>query len=72
MKTGFIHRKYGEFEYLVSPLLEEAGVKHCFTTRLGGVSEEEHLASMKIGNTRGDKEENVVATATVVCVSVTI
>lgn len=67
MKTGFIHKKYGDFEYLVSPLFEDAGVKHCFTTRLGGVSKEEHLASMNIGNTRGDKEENVIENVKIVC-----
>ena len=40
-------------------LLEEIeGIKHCFTTRGGGVSENE-LSSMNLSFTRGDKEENV-------------
>ena len=33
-------------------------VSHCFTTRLGGVSEEE-FQSLNVGYTRGDKEEAV-------------
>lgn len=67
MEIGFIHKKYGDFEYLVSPLLEEAGVKHCFTTRLGGVSEEDHLRSMNLGTSRGDKESNVAENVRIVC-----
>ena len=60
MQSGFVHKKCGDFEYLVSPLFERKGVKHCFTTRLGGVSEEEHLSSMNLGTSRGDREENVI------------
>lgn len=41
-------------------LLEEIeGVKHCFTTRGGGVSENE-LSTMNLSFTRGDKEEAVL------------
>lgn len=41
------------------PVLEETGVvEHCFTTRLGGVSEGIYT-SMNLGFTRGDKEEAV-------------
>lgn len=46
-----------KLEYLVSPLLE--GVPHCFSTRLGGVSEG-YLASLNLGTHRGDKAENVI------------
>ena len=67
MQIGFTHKKCGSFEYLVSPLFEEAGVKHCFTTRLGGVSAEAHLSSMNIGNTRGDKEEFVRENVRIMC-----
>ncbi len=67
MKIGFIHKKCGNFEYLVSPLFEEAGVKHCFTTRLGGVSEEDYLSSMNLGLARGDSEENVVKNVDILC-----
>ena len=46
------------------PALEAVDfVSHCFTTRYGGVSGREagmeHLASMNLGLTRGDREENV-------------
>jgi len=47
--------KIGKLEYLVA---EGIGVPHCFTTRLGGVSEG-HLASMNIGVHRGDVPEHV-------------
>ncbi len=67
MQKGFIHKKYGDFEYLLSPLLKEAGVKHCFTTRLGGVSEEAHLSSMNLGTSRGDKEEYVFENVRIMC-----
>lgn len=41
------------------PILEETGiVEHCFTTRLGGVSEGIY-ASMNVSFTRGDREEAV-------------
>ncbi len=36
------------------------GAPHCFTTRLGGVSTQPHLASMNIGTHRGDQWENVL------------
>ncbi len=56
MNRGFIHKKEGRFEYLLSPLLLNEGVKHCFTTRLGGYSEG-HLSELNLGFCRGDKEE---------------
>lgn len=67
MQIGFVHKKCGDFEYLVSPLFEKEGVKHCFTTRLGGVSEEEHLSSLNLGTSRGDREENVIKNVNIVC-----
>ena len=45
----------GPLEYLAA---EGIAVPHCFTTRLGGVSEG-HLASLNIGVHRGDDPENV-------------
>ncbi len=48
--------KIGTMEYLVA---EGISVSHCFTTRLGGVSEG-YLGSMNIGFNRGDKPENVL------------
>lgn len=46
----------GALSYLTA---DNIAVPHCFTTRLGGVSEG-HLASMNIGIHRGDKPENVM------------
>lgn len=44
--------------YMTFDLLEKAGVKHGFSTRLGGVSEGVY-ESLNLGFNRGDKDENV-------------
>ena len=47
------------FPYLYYPLLEETGmVNHCFTTRMGGVSQG-IFASLNLSFSRGDERENV-------------
>ncbi len=56
MGSGFIHEKKGTFEYLLSPILNEAGVLHFITTRLGGCSVG-HLSELNLGLGRGDSEE---------------
>lgn len=49
----------GEFSYLYYPLLEQTGiVKHCFTTRLGGVSKG-IFESLNLSFNRGDEREAV-------------
>lgn len=49
----------GEVEYLTFPLLEKTGlVRHLFSTRLGGVSED-IWTSMNLSYSRGDKKEAV-------------
>ena len=48
--------KQGDLEYLSA---DNIGVKHCFTTRLGGVSPG-ILDSLNLGANRGDDFENVV------------
>ena len=50
-----ITKQVGKLEYLVA---EGITVPHCFTTRLGGVSEG-YLSSLNIGMQRGDDPENV-------------
>ena len=50
-----ITKKQGKLEYLVA---EGITVPHCFTTRLGGVSEG-YLSSLNIGLHRGDDPKNV-------------
>lgn len=52
-------REVRGFPMLVYPLLEQTGmVKHCFTTRQGGVSEG-IFESLNLSFTRGDKKEAV-------------
>lgn len=52
-----ITKKQGQLEYLVA---EGITASHCFTTRLGGVSEG-YLSSLNIGMHRGDDPKNVEA-----------
>ncbi len=58
MQIGFVHKRKGDFHYLQSPLLCEAGVLHCFTTKCGGFSKD-HLESLNLGLGRGDLRENL-------------
>ena len=51
-----ILKNKGSFSYLEA---EGIRVSHCFTTRLGGVSQG-FLSSMNIGTSRGDSRENVL------------
>ena len=51
-----ILKTQGELKYFAA---EGIPVPHCFTTRLGGVSEGS-LSSMNIGTSRGDSRENVL------------
>ena len=50
-----ITKQVGTLEYLTA---EGISAPHCFTTRLGGVSEG-YLSSLNLGYHRGDREENV-------------
>ena len=49
-------QKNGQLEYLTA---EGIAAPHCFTTRLGGVSQG-HLQSLNISTSRGDAPENVL------------
>lgn len=51
-----ISNKKGQLEYLTA---EGIGARHCFTTRMGGVSTG-YLESLNIGTSRGDNPENVL------------
>lgn len=67
MSTGFSHRFAGELEYLVIPQFEAAGgVKHCFSTRLGGVSAG-GCGSLNLGFNRGESRETVMENYRRVC-----
>lgn len=54
----FVRTENGELVYFRSDNIE---VPHLFTTRRGGVSTQPHLASLNVGDNRGDSEENVTA-----------
>ena len=56
-KNCNINQKNGVV-YITFPLLEKYGVKHGFSTRIGGVSEGRYK-SMNLSYTNGDKIENV-------------
>ena len=51
-----ISQKVGQLEYLTA---EGITAPHCFTTRLGGVSQG-HLESLNLSTSQGDTQENVV------------
>ena len=51
----FAEMSYKELMYMKAPTIPYT---HCFTSRLGGVSEG-CLESLNLGENRGDKEENV-------------
>jgi hypothetical protein len=53
-----LDKTLGGVPFQISPQLEKAGVKHGFTTRLGGVSEGIY-ASLNLGVNRGDDPERV-------------
>lgn len=60
MQYGFERNEAGRLVYYTIPAFERTGlVRHCFTTRLGGVSEGE-AASLNLGFQRRDKRENVL------------
>lgn len=57
-KNMTLHERQG-IAYLTFPLLEQFGfVRHAFSTRIGGVSQNEY-ASMNLNFGRGDPDENV-------------
>ncbi len=67
MKTGFQLVTKGDLEYLTIPSFEETGlVKHCFTTRHGGVSTGE-AASLNLSFKRKDTSENVHKNFEIIC-----
>lgn len=59
MLGNTIVNKKDTVTYLTFPLFEEAGLKHGFSTRLGGVSKGD-LATMNLSFTRGDDPEDVM------------
>lgn len=59
MPTGFKHNTKNNIEYLTIPMFEKSRtVRHCFSTRVGGVSKD-GLSTLNLGFTRGDEPENV-------------
>jgi uncharacterized protein, YfiH family len=59
-KEETLQIRMGDTPFLYYPRLTETNlVKHCFTTKLGGVSKG-YYTSMNLSFTRGDKEEDVM------------
>lgn len=70
-KTVNINR-LGEIVYITFPKLEKTGMlRHCFTTRLGGVSKG-CFSSMNMSFSRGDSRENVKTNYERICGAVGI
>lgn len=59
MLGNTVENKKGEVTYLTFPLFEKAGLKHGFSTRLGGVSKG-NCATMNLSFTRGDDPADVM------------
>ena len=67
MKYDFVQKKSGKFTYYISEQMEENGaLKHCFTTRAGGVSTGNY-AAMNLGFSTGDSRENIRKNFEIVC-----
>ena len=72
MNLGFVSRKNKELEYFIIPSFEETGlVRHCFTTRRGGVSKGE-VSSLNLGLKRKDTRENVLINFEIICKEINI
>lgn len=60
-----IHQS-GELLYITFPSLELPGIKHCFTTKLGGVSKD-IFSTMNLSFSRGDDKEAVLQNYKIIC-----
>lgn len=66
-KLPMILNKKGSLEYYTFESLDNIDfIGHCFTTRHGGVSTE-HLSSLNLGFSRGDRRENVDKNFDIIC-----
>ena len=61
----------GETPFLFFPVLRDLGIRHGFSTRLGGVSQGCY-ATMNLGFRRGDSEENVIENYRRICSAIGI
>lgn len=55
---NFTWNEHNQVSYLTFPIFEKLGLKHGFSSKLGGVSKGD-CASMNLSFTRGDREEDV-------------
>ena len=68
MNKGFTKHANGRLIYYTIPDFDKAGmVKHCFTTRHGGVTADPDIGSMNLGFHRGDDRENVLENYRIIC-----
>ncbi|MDD3838962.1 MAG: peptidoglycan editing factor PgeF [Clostridia bacterium] len=67
MIKGFTENNYKGLVYYTIPLFEETGlVKHCFTSRLGGISDGE-CSSLNLGFNKKDTRQNVLENFERIC-----
>ena len=72
MKIGFNIKTRGKLKYLTIPAFEETGlVNHCFTTRLGGVSESQYR-SLNLGLFRDDNRAKVLENYRRICEAIEV
>lgn len=68
----FRRHQLGSLVYYIIPSFEETGlVRHCFTTKKGGVSKGEH-SSLNLGLSRNDLRENVIKNFNIICNAIDI
>lgn len=60
------NEKNGVFYYTSGALSKEPGIRHCFSTRLGGVSEGPYR-SLNLGLSTGDERESVLQNIRLLC-----
>lgn len=58
--------KNGELLYITFPSLELPGIKHCFSTKLGGVSKDIY-STMNLSFSRGDDPDAVLENYKIIC-----
>ncbi|MDI3534308.1 MAG: purine-nucleoside/S-methyl-5-thioadenosine phosphorylase / adenosine deaminase [Thermosediminibacterales bacterium] len=72
MESGFLLRRKGKIHYLTIPPFDKTGiVDHCFTTRLGGVSEGVY-SQLNLGFKRGDDQQKVLKNYELICSAIGI
>jgi len=70
-KNGITQQKNGDLIYYTADSFDKSKVSHCFTTRLGGVSDG-CFASLNLGVNRGDEKDLVMKNYDIICTEIGI